>query len=185
MYGYGGGDANPLDLSDRGTLRAYLAQVEALRVSQEEGLVERAAPDWPRKQQVLDFADSISGGVPIDIEWRESIEIDGTAYGDRDSGAGLATWSLQEGAPSRIQLTESIQRYWDASWAVGLVAHEVGHSITSKESCYDLYRAAPFDGDDEKWATAWALSQGYTDGSGVEPYGFPGEDAIAVAAGCR
>jgi hypothetical protein len=184
LYGYGSERA-AVRLSEPTALRAYLAQAEVMRVSQEEGLAERAAPDWPRKQQVLDFADSISGGVPIDIEWRESIEIDGTAYGDRDSGAGLATWSLQEGAPSQIQLTESIQRYWDASWTVGLVAHEVGHSITSKESCYDLYRAAPFDGDDEKWATAWALSLGYTDGSGVEPYGYPGEDAIAVAAGCR
>ncbi|MCM6763996.1 hypothetical protein NB037_16395, partial [Rathayibacter sp. ZW T2_19] len=184
LYGYGS-DPIPLDFSDPGALRAYLAQVEALQASQEEGLVERAAADWPRKQQVLDFADSIGGGVPIDISWEESIEVDGVAYGDRDSGAGLATWSLQEGAPSRIQLTESIQRYWDAGWTVGLVAHEVGHAITSKQSCYDLYRAAPFDGDDEKWATAWALSLGYTEGSGVEPYGYPGDDAIAAAAGCR
>ncbi|WKK70424.1 hypothetical protein Q0F99_11095 [Rathayibacter oskolensis] len=89
------------------------------------------------------------------------------------------------GAPATIRLTESIQRNWDADWTQGLVAHEVGHAITSKDGCYELYRAAPFEGDDEKWATAWALSLGFADGSGTEPYGEPGADAVAIASACR
>ncbi|WP_085476657.1 hypothetical protein [Rathayibacter oskolensis] len=184
LYGFGD-SREPLDLAEPSTLRAYLAQVDALELSQAEGLVDRAAPDWPRKQRVLDFADSIAGGVPLDVSWEESIEIDGVAYGSLDSGAGLATWTLDEGAPALVQLTESIQRNWDAAWAQGLVAHEVGHAITSKDGCYELYRATPFDGDDEKWATAWALSLGFTAGAGTEPYGDPGADAVAIASACR
>ncbi|QHC65606.1 hypothetical protein GSU68_02740 [Rathayibacter sp. VKM Ac-2759] len=184
LYGYGGSD-EPVDLSQPALLRAYLARVADLQQSQADGLAERAAADWPRKQEVLDFADSIAGGVPLDVTWEESIEIDGVAYGELDSGAGLATWTLEEGAPATIRLTESIQRNWDADWTQGLVAHEVGHAITSKDGCYELYRAAPFEGDDEKWATAWALSLGFADGSGTEPYGEPGADAVAVASACR
>ncbi|MWV48797.1 hypothetical protein GRS96_05820 [Rathayibacter sp. VKM Ac-2803] len=184
LYGYGGSD-EPVDLGEPALLRAYLARVAELQQSQADGLAERASADWPRKQQVLDFADSIAGGVPIDVSWEESIEIDGVAYGSLDSGAGLATWTLEDGAPATIQLTESIQRNWGAEWTRGLVAHEVGHAITSKDGCYELYRAAPFEGDDEKWATAWALSQGFADGSGTEPYGDPGADAVAIASACR
>lgn len=184
VYGYGSTRV-PLDLADPTTLDAYLAQVADLQASQAAGLAERATADWPRKQEVLDFADSLAGGVPLDIEWKESIEIDGVAYGARDSGAGLASWTLEEGAPAAIQLTESVQRYWDAPWTQGLVAHEVGHAITGKEECYELYRTAPFDGDDEMWATAWALSLGFTDGAGTEPYGDPGEEAVAIASACR
>lgn len=184
LYGYGDSD-EPVDLGQAALFRAYLARVADLQRSQAEGLADRAAADWPQKQQVLDFADSLAGGVPLDVTWEESIEIDGVAYGELDSGAGLATWTLEEGAPAMIQLTESIQRNWDADWTRGLVAHEVGHAITSKDGCYELYRAAPFEGDDEKWATAWALSLGYEDGSGTEPYGEPGADAVAIASACR
>lgn len=184
IYGYGS-TRIPLDLADPTTLDAYVAQVAGVQDSQADGLAERASADWPRKQEVLDFADSLAGGVPLDIEWKESIEIDGVAYGALDSGAGLASWTLEEGAPAAIQLTESIQRYWGEAWTEGLVAHEVGHAITGKEECYELYRAAPFDGDDERWATAWALSLGFTDGSGTEPYGDPGAEAVEVASACR
>jgi len=38
---------------------------------------------------------------------------------------------------------------------------------------------------DEKWATPWTLSMGCSDGSGIEPYGYPGDDAVAIGAQCR
>ena len=55
--------------------------------------------------------------------------------------------------------------------------------ITSK--CMDLFDSA-FDGDYERWATAWAMSWGYPAGpSGANSYGTPTDEQVAIAGACR
>lgn len=174
---------NPI--RDGETLAAYIHLAKEVQASQAQALEEQSQPDWPAKAEVIAFANSIAGGTPLDVSWSETLTIDGELYGAGASGAGFATWRTDLDRLGTIELTDSIARYWGDAWTAGLVAHEVGHTITSKDGCLALYRAAPFVGDDEKWATAWALSLGYGEGSGTGPYGYPGDDAVAIAAQCR
>ena len=49
-----------------------------------------------------------------------------------------------------------------------------------------IFEAAPFGGDHEMWATAWAIGMGYDlPGAGIEAYGRPSDAQIAAAGQCR
>jgi hypothetical protein len=161
----------------------YVAAAKSVQASHAAASAERTESDWPVKAEIIEYMSSISGGIPLDVSWHATLTIDGEPYGAGGSGAGLASWETRWGGLGTIQLTQSIADYWPAAWTRGLVTHEVGHAITSK--CLELYEAAPFDGDDEMWATAWALSHGLEDGTGTEPYGRPSDEAVALAATCR
>ncbi len=51
--------------------------------------------------------------------------------------------------------------------------------------CQSMYDSSTQDSI-EKWATAWAISMGYTDdANGVWAYGYPPQNYIDAAAGCR
>ena len=97
--------------------------------------------------------------------------------------AGTATWNTIRGGFSTITLSNSVAENWPSADARALVAHEVGHSITSK--CSDLFDSAD-QAANEEWATAWAIGMGHTaEGNGVQAYGYPSQDMIDRAMACR
>lgn len=136
------------------------------------------------RNEVEAFARSIAGGVRIDFTWQDIV----IGHGQGTSAAGTATWDTADDGYSSVTLTNSIARYWN-QWAGyrSLVAHEVGHSITSKKACHALFVEGPFGDDNERWATAWAISMGYTvsAANGSDLYGAPTAEQISVAKKCR
>ena len=138
---------------------------------------------YPVRAEIESFARSIASGVELEFAW--AYEVAGLASDEWFSGTtefqpdGVG-WGL-------ISLTESIERDWatDAN-AKALVVHEVGHAQVLRDACYPIFEAAPFTGDHEMWATAWAIGMGYDlPGAGIEAYGRPSDAQIAAAAACR
>ncbi len=169
--GLGSGAAN--------AFRDYAAQAATLAASAQSELAEKAGPLFNIRLEIEAYARSIAGGVVLDFDWAPIVN----GLGGADGMAGTATWNTIRGGFSTITLTDSVAENWPSADARALVAHEVGHSITSK--CSDL-----FDSEDqaanEAWATAWAISLGHTaEGNGTQAYGYPGNDMIAIAATCR
>lgn len=159
--------------------RDYAAQAVTLAASTQSELAEKAGPLYDTRLDIEAYARSIAGGVVLDFDWAPIVN----GLGGADGMAGTATWNTIRGGFSTITLTDSVAENWPSADARALVAHEVGHSITSK--CSDL-----FDSEDqaanEAWATAWAISLGHTaEGNGTQAYGYPGDDLIATAATCR
>jgi hypothetical protein len=140
-----------------------------------------ANPVHPNRPVIEAFARSLAGGVPVDFAWAPEVN----GYGLDGSSGGYATWNTAQYGYSTITLSDNVAERWPEEGVQALVVHETGHAITSK--CYDLYAAAPFNSDDEMFATSWAISMGYDDGngSGEWAYGRPSDEQIAAAAGCR
>lgn len=142
----------------------------------------KAGPLAARRTEIEDFARSIAGGVRIDFTWQDIV----IGHGQGRSAAGTATWDTADNGYSSVTLTNSIARYW-TEWAGyrSLVAHEIGHSITSK--CYEMFRDGPFGNDNERWATAWAIGMGYTvsAANGSDLYGAPTAEQINATMSCR
>lgn len=142
----------------------------------------KSGPLHTVRDEVEAFARSIAGGVRIDFTWQDIV----IGHGQGRTAAGTATWDTADSGYSSITLTNSIARYW-TSWAGyrSLVAHEVGHAITSK--CYDLFSGSLFNGDNERWATAWAIGMGYTvsEANGSTLYGAPSQEQIDATLACR
>ena len=138
---------------------------------------------YPVRAEIESFARSFASGVELEFTW--AYEVAGRASDEWFSGTtefkpdGVG-WGL-------ISLTESIERDWATDEnAKALVVHEVGHSQVLRDGCYPIFEAAPFSGDHEMWATAWAIGMGYDlPGAGIEAYGRPSDAQIAAAAGCR
>lgn len=146
---------------------------------------KEAAKEGPlaaRRGEIEDFARSIAGGVRIDFTWQDIV----IGHGQGRSAAGTATWDTADNGYSSVTLTNSVARYW-TEWAGyrSLVAHEIGHSITSK--CYDAFKNGPFGNDNERWATAWAIGMGYTvsAANGSDLYGAPTAEQINATLPCR
>ncbi len=157
----------------------YAAAAENLRASAKSELAEKAGPLRETRLEIEEYARSIAGGVVLDFDWAPLVNGLGGAYGM----SGTATWNTVRGGFSTITLSDSVAENWPSADAVALVAHEVGHSITSK--CSDLFDSEDADANEE-WATAWAISMGHTaEGNGVQAYGYPSQEMIDVAATCR
>lgn len=153
--------------------------VAAVRASAKSELAAKDGPLYDARLKAEDYARSISGGVLLEFDWTDRL----LGQGAGQSGAGTATWNSEDGGTSLITLTNSIATYWPADWTRSLVAHEVGHSISAK--CYEM-----FDWEDEhaneQWATAWAMSWGYSAfDSGADQYGVPSAEMQKAAASCR
>lgn len=155
---------------------------DAMASSHRSKEAAKAGPLKSVRDEVEKFARSIAGGVRIDFTWKDVV----IGHGQGRSAAGTATWDTADSGYSTITLTNSIARYWN-SWSGyrNLVVHEVGHAITSK--CYDLFNVDLFGGDNERWATAWAIGKGYTvsAANGSELYGAPSAKQINATKKCR
>ncbi|MGV8896988.1 MAG: hypothetical protein ACOH10_07605 [Rhodoglobus sp.] len=153
----------------------YVTAAQQLQASHASEEAQKAGPLYAQRVAVEAFARSIAGGVLLDFDWAPVVN----GYGDGYGYGGYSTWNTAAPGYSTVSLSNSVAELWGVNPAVAsLVAHEIGHSITSK--CYDLFSTS-FDSQDEIWATAWAIGMGYSeDGSGESIYSRPTNAQIAL-----
>ena len=167
---------------DEDAATAYLAlQAAAAQViaTENEELAEKAGPLLDTRLEIEAFARSLAPGVLLDFDWAPVVS--GAGY--NGSMGGYTTWWWGEKGRATIALSNSVAEQWPGVRSKALVAHEVGHAISVK--CQSMYDSSTQDSI-EKWATAWAISMGYTDdANGVWAYGYPPQNYIDAAAGCR
>jgi hypothetical protein len=162
-------------------LLGYLDAAHALEASHAEEIAEKSGPLLDLRLAVEEFARSIAGGVLLDFDWAVTVN----GYGTGGSYGGTSYWNSAEGGYATITLSDSVATMWPGAGVQALVTHEVGHAILSK--CTDLYFGTEYDqGNEESWATAWAIGMGYTaDGSGESIYGRPAQGLIDLSTQCR
>lgn len=147
--------------------------------SEQVELAEKAGPLMQTRLEIEAFARSLSPGVLLEFDWSQTVN----GAGSNGSMGGLTTWWWSTPGHAVIELSNSVAQQWPSISSKSLVAHEVGHAISVK--CQGMYDASTQDSI-EKWATAWAISMGYTDdANGVWAYGYPPQSYIDAAAGCR
>ncbi|WEO76542.1 hypothetical protein BJQ94_14380 [Cryobacterium sp. SO2] len=162
-------------------LAALMGAEEQVRASQALNEARRADPALAVRSEIEDYARSLSNGVALEFVWAE--EVSGLGH---DWLSGTAETYDTDGGWSIISLNYTIEEVWyDGPEAHALVAHEVGHAQVYRETCWPLFSGATFEQDQETWATAWSMSQGFDAGSGVEAYGRPSDEQVAVAGQCR
>ena len=175
-------DALAVTEVDDAAAAAYVALQQAATevVSAENAeLAEKAGPLQNARLEVEAFARSLAPGVLLEFDWAPLVN----GAGDNGSMGGYTTWWWDDPGRAVIQLSDSVAEQWPAERSRALVAHEVGHAISEK--CEGMYDSSTQDSI-EKWATAWAISMGFTDdANGVWAYGYPPQNYIDAAAGCR
>ncbi len=177
--------ATALDLAaslDDAAVADFTALQEAAAnvvASEQSELAQKAGPLRDARLDVEAFARSLAPGVLLEFDWAPIVN----GAGDNGSMGGLTRWWWDEPDRAVIQLSDSVAEQWPAERSRALVAHEVGHAISVK--CEDMYDSSTQDSI-EKWATAWAISMGFTDdANGVWAYGYPPQSYIDAAEGCR
>lgn len=175
-------DAIAATTVDDATATTYLALQEAAAqvvTTEAAELAEKSGPLQGARLEIEAFARSLAPGVLLDFDWAPVVS--GAGY--NGSMGGYTTWWWDDPGRATIELSDSVAEQWPAERSKALVAHEVGHAISVK--CQGMYDASTQDSI-EKWATAWAISMGYTDdANGVWAYGYPPQNYIDAAAGCR
>lgn len=175
-------DATAATTLDEGTAAVYLAlQTAAAQVvaTESEELAEKAGPLLNARLEIEAFARSLAPGVLLDFDWAPVVS--GAGY--NGSMGGYTTWWWGDSGRATIAFSNSVAEQWPAVRSKALIAHEVGHAISVR--CQSMYDSSTQDSI-EKWATAWAISMGYTDdANGVWAYGYPPQSYIDAAAGCR
>lgn len=164
-------------------LATYLAAGAALAASHDTELDEKRGPLFDARMAVQRFARRIAGGVMLEFDWKRLV----SGYGENGSYGGTSYWVSDHGGYATITLSNSVAELWPAAGVKALVAHEVGHAILSRPDCYRLYFESDlYPGDEESWATAWAIGRGHdADGSGESVYGRPSNALIALSKKCR
>lgn len=167
---------------DETTAAAYTdleAAASQMLVSEQAELAEKGGPLYDARLEIEAFARSLAPGVLLDFDWSEFVN----GYGYADSMGGYATWWYADPGYATIELSNSVAAYWPGARSEALVAHEVGHAISVK--CDGMYDDSD-QNNIEAWATAWAISMGFTDAAnGTSAYGPPPQSLIDAAAGCR
>ncbi|MFP3467112.1 hypothetical protein [Leifsonia sp. SIMBA_070] len=175
-------DAKDLESNGTGLLQIETA-VDGVNAAQAAGEAAKQDPAYPVRAQIEQYARSIAHGVNLDFEWHKEVSGLGDGW-----YSGTTQYHEDDGGWATIDLNFSIQGGWSDGDvdAKALVTHEVGHSQVVRPACRALFDGPAFRDDDEMWATAWAISMGFdTGGSGIEAYGRPTDQQIAVAGQCR
>lgn len=168
-----------LDASTVTSFAALQKAAASMLVSERSELAEKAGPLLNARLEVEAFARSLAPGVIIDFDWAPIVN--GAGY--NGSMGGYTTWWWHDPGYATIELSNSVAQQWPSIRSKSLVAHEVGHAISVK--CPKAYDSSTQD-NIEKWATAWAISKGFTDdANGVWAYGYPPQTYIDAAAQCR
>jgi len=165
-----------------GLLR-LMSAVDDVNAAQTAGEAAKQDPAYPIRAQIEDYARSIAHGVPLDFEWHKEVSGLGDGW-----YSGTTQYHDDDGGWATIDLNFTLQDGWSDGDvdARALVTHEVGHAQVVRPECKALFDGPAFRDDDEMWATAWAIAMGFdTGGSGIEAYGRPTDQQIAVAGQCR
>ncbi|MGR0220814.1 hypothetical protein [Agromyces sp. ZXT2-6] len=159
----------------------YLAAADALVATHAAEEAEKAGPLYDRRKEVEAFARELANGVLLEFDWAPTV----SGFGMGGTYGGSAVWDVTGGGIATIGFSDSVAELWDAPGVRALVAHEVGHAMTGR--CHgEIVSDQLAYVDNEAWATAWAISMGYTgDGSGEWLYGRPSDELIDLAARCR
>ncbi|MBW8872046.1 MAG: hypothetical protein JF618_07725 [Leifsonia sp.] len=178
------GKSDVVQSQSNGTeLLTIMTAVDGVNAAQAAGEAAKQDPAYPTRAQIEAYARSIAHGVTLDFEWHKEV----SGLGD-DWYSGTTQYRYDDGGWATIDLNFSIQEGWtygDVN-AKALVTHEVGHSQVVRPECRTLFDGPAFHQNDEVWATAWAISMGFdVPGSGIEAYGRPSDEQIAVAGQCR
>lgn len=167
---------------DANTAATFIALQDAAAqvvLTEAAEVAEKSGPLLNPRLEVEAFARSLAPGVLLEFDW--SPLVNGAGY--NGGMGGYTTWWWDDPDRAVIELSNSVAEQWPAARSKALVAHEVGHAISVK--CADMYDSSTQDSI-EKWATAWAISMGYTDdANGVWAYGYPPQNYIDAAADCR
>lgn len=168
-----------LDSRASGAYEQLEAAVAAMLSSEQAEIAEKQGALYDARVEAEAFARGLAPGVLLDFDWSAYVN----GYGDADSMGGLATWWYGDPGYATIELSDSVAALWPGARSQALIAHEVGHAISVKcEGMYDDSNSQSI----EAWATAWAISQGFTDiANGTSAYGPPPQGLVDVAAGCR
>ena len=160
--------------------RDYAASIQKVRDGHAATLAAEAGPLQGARQEIEDFARGLAPGVLLDFEWADRVNDLG---GDNGYLSGETVWPTTRGQYATIRLSNSVAEDWPGPSSHALVAHEIGHAITTK--CWGMYDITNSQ-TVEAWATAWAISMGFTDdGNGTQAYGPPPQELIDKAATCR
>lgn len=160
-----------------------IAAIDGVDAANTAGLAARQDPAYPVRAQIEEYARSIAHGVTLDFEWHAQVSGLGEGW-----YSGTTSYHREDGGWATIDLNFPLQDGWSSGDvdARALVTHEVGHAQVVRPECDALFRSSTFNEDDEMWATAWAIAMGFdTGGSGIEAYGRPSDEQIAVAGQCR
>lgn len=169
----------PLDETTASAYADLEAAAAQMLMSEQAELAEKSGPLYDARLEIEAFARSLAPGVLLDFDWSELVN----GYGYADSMGGYATWWYDDPGYATIELSNSVAAYWPSTRSQALVAHEVGHTISVK--CDGMYDDSTQE-NIEAWATAWAISMGFTDiANGTSAYGAPSHSLIDAAAGCR
>ncbi|WP_311259278.1 hypothetical protein [Microbacterium sp. WCS2018Hpa-9] len=172
-------DTTILDRSAVETLVSLQDAAAQVVATEQIELAEKAGPLQTARTEIEAFARSLAPGVLLEFDWNQVVN----NAGYNGSMGGLTTWWWDDPDRAAIELSNSVAEQWPADRSKALVAHEVGHAISVK--CEDMYDSSTQDSI-EKWATAWAISMGFTDdANGVWAYGYPPQSYIDAAYGCR
>ncbi len=175
-------DRSSADGHDASLVTQVYAGLQALADSQATEQAELDDPALATRREIEAYARSLSNGITLDFVWAP--EVNGRGEGWLSGTA--QTWD-SDGGWAIITLNYGIEEEWGYNENPrALVAHEVGHTQVFRDACWPLFSGPAFGQDDEMWATAWSISQGFDlPGSGIEAYGRPTDEQIAVAAQCR
>lgn len=155
------------------------AAAAAMLSSEHAEISEKQGPLFEARTEAEAFARSLAPDVLLDFDWSQYVN----GYGDGGGMGGLATWWYGDPGYATIELSNSVADFWPSARSQALIAHEVGHAISVK--CQGMYDDSNSESI-EAWATAWAISQGFTDvANGTSAYGAPPQDLIVAAAECR
>ncbi|MDN4613957.1 hypothetical protein P5G50_05765 [Leifsonia sp. F6_8S_P_1B] len=165
-----------------GLLR-IMSTIDAVNASQAAGEAAKQDPAYPVRARIEEYARSIAHGVTLDVEYHQLVSGLGDGW-----YSGTTQYNETDGGWATIDLNYSVQDGFargDVD-AKALITHEVGHAQVVRPECKPLFEGPVFNRDDEMWATAWAISLGFdTGGAGIEAYGRPSDEQIAVAGQCR
>ncbi|GGF22380.1 hypothetical protein [Subtercola lobariae] len=176
---------NPsMSLSRDGAFLGSIVDAEAqVRASQATNQAHQNDPAWSVRREIEAYARSLSNGIALEFVWAPEVSGLGSGW-----LSGTAQTFDTDGGYAIISLNYSVEDAWtdglNETDDHALVAHEVGH--TQIYRCAKLFNDPAFAGNQETWATAWSISQGFdVEGSGIQAYGRPTDAQIALAAQCR
>jgi len=167
---------------DGSFLSSFADAERAVTESQATMAAEQNDPSLAVRHEIEAYARSISSGTTLDFVW--AAEVSGLGEGWLSGTA--QTWDT-DGGWAIISLNFPVEEQWGYDRNPrAVVTHEVGHTQAYRDVCWPLFAGPAFNQDHEMWATAWAIGMGFDlPGSGIEAYGRPSDEQIAVAAQCR